>query len=161
MSGRARLLVPIGVCVVGALTNVTQALGDVTTNTSIPLSTSVFVPCANGGAGEIVDLSGELHTVMSLTVNGNNFSFKAHAQTQGVSGTGETTGAKYEATGVSQIQSSGSFVNGQAQSTSINRFDLIGQGPGNNLTLHQTAHVTINADGTTTVSFDNFSAECA
>jgi hypothetical protein len=44
--------------------------------------------------------------------------------------------------------------------TFINRFDIIGQGTGNNFTVHETAHITFNADGTVTVNFDNFSVEC-
>jgi hypothetical protein len=99
-----RILVLAGACVVGALVSVTGAQAAVITNTSTPLDLSVFVPCANGGAGEIVDLSGQLHTVISTTINGNNFSAKEHFQPQGVSGTGETTGAKYQGTGVTQTQ---------------------------------------------------------
>ncbi|MGZ4303509.1 MAG: hypothetical protein ACXVHQ_17435 [Solirubrobacteraceae bacterium] len=144
----------------GVLASVADAQAAVITNTSTPLSLSVFVPCANGGAGEIVDLSGRLHTMFSLTVNGNNFSSMEHFQPQGVSGTGEATGAKYQATGVTQTQSSGSFINGQAQQTFINRFDIIGQGPGNNFSVHETAHLTFNANGTATVFFDNFTTVC-
>jgi hypothetical protein len=32
----------------------------------------VFVPCAAGGAGELVDLAGPLHTLVSFTINGSN-----------------------------------------------------------------------------------------
>ena len=35
---------------------------------------AVFVPCADGGAGELVDLSGRLHTMIHFTINGNNVS---------------------------------------------------------------------------------------
>jgi hypothetical protein len=35
---------------------------------------SIFVPCAAGGAGELVDLSGPLHTLITFTINGNNVS---------------------------------------------------------------------------------------
>jgi hypothetical protein len=155
-----RILVLAGACVVGALASATVAQAAVIIKTSTPLDLSVFVPCANGGAGEIVDLSGRLHTVNSLTINGNNFSVKDHSQPQGVSGTGETTGAKYQGTGVTQDQFGGSFVNGQFHETNINRFDIIGQGPGNNLSIHETAHFTVNANGTLTVVFDKFSADC-
>ena len=65
-----------------------------------------------------------------------------------------------EVGGVTQTQSSGSFINGQAQQTFINRFDIVGQGPGNNFTTHETAHLTLNANGRVTVFFDNFSVDC-
>jgi len=129
-------------------------------NESIPFSAIVFVPCADGGAGENVDLSGNLHVLATLTINGNNFSLIMHDQPQGVSGTGETTGDKYQGTGVTQQSMKGSFQNGQANFTFIDRFDIIGQGPGNNFTIHETAHVTVNANGTVTVTFDNFTADC-
>src|SRR5438309_8184184 len=75
----------------------------------------VFVPCAAGGAGELVDLSGPLHTLITLTINGNNVSGTAHFQPQGLSGTGETTGDKYQATGVTKDSSfKASFQNGKA-----------------------------------------------
>ena len=37
---------------------------------------------------------------------------------------------------------------------------LIGQGPGNNLILHENFHVTILADGRVTSFHDNLSVEC-
>jgi hypothetical protein len=42
------------------------------------INLTVFVPCAAGGAGELVDLSGPLHTLITLTINGNNVSGTAH-----------------------------------------------------------------------------------
>ena len=122
---------------------------------------AVFVPCADGGAGELVDLSGRLHTMIHFTINGNNVSGVGHFQPQGISGTGETTGDKYQATGVTKDSSFKlSFQNGQANQTFVNNFRIIGQGSGNNLLVHEVAHITVNANGTVTVSHDNFSAEC-
>lgn len=49
--------------------------GAATTSTAsirFPISISVFVPCAAGENGEVVDLSGSLHVVFSFTVNKNN-----------------------------------------------------------------------------------------
>src|SRR5882672_6362567 len=121
---------------------------------------TVFVPCAAGGAGEVVDLSGPLHTLISFTINGNNVSGFFHFQPQGISGTGETTGAKYQATGVTQESFKNSLQNGQANFTYVNNFRIIGQGPGNNFLVHETMHFTVNADGSLTVFHDNFSIEC-
>jgi hypothetical protein len=64
-------------------------------NESIPITLSVFVPCAAGGAGEIVDLSGSLHVLITFTINGNHVSGRQQFQPQGLSGTGETTGLTY------------------------------------------------------------------
>jgi hypothetical protein len=130
----------------------------ITVNQSIPILLSVFIPCAAGGAGEVVDLSGNLHVLITETINGNNVS--GVFQPQGIGGTGETTGLSYQATGLTRTSFATSLQNGQANSTFINRFDIIGQGTGNNFTVHETAHFTFNANGTVTVNFDNFIFEC-
>jgi hypothetical protein len=129
-------------------------------NDKTVISLTVFVPCAAGGAGEIVDLSGPLHTSVSATINGNNVSGKFHFQPQGISGTGETTGDKYQATGVTQQTFKTSLQNGQANLTFVNNFRIIGQGPGNNFLVHENLHINVNANGTLTVSHDNFSIDC-
>jgi|SRR5579864_2658227 len=154
-------ILSVTVCLVAAMAFMTAPANAArVVNQSNQISLSVFVPCAAGGAGEMVDLSGPLHTLITLTINGNNFSEVMHFQPQGISGTGETTGAKYQATGVTEETTTGSFQNGQFKQTFVNRFDIIGQGPGNNFSEHETAHITINANGTVTVLFDNFGIEC-
>jgi hypothetical protein len=130
-------------------------------NDTTEINLSVFVPCAAGGAGELVDLSGPLHTLITFTVNGNNVSGVAHFQPQGLSGTGETTGDKYQATGVTKDTSfKVSFQNGQAQQTFVNNFRIIGSGAGNNFLVHEEAHITINANGVVTVVHDDLSIAC-
>lgn len=139
---------------------IVPASAAVTTNDVTDISLTVFVPCADGGNGELVDLSGPLHTVISFTINGNNVSGYYHFQPQGITGVGETTGITYHATGVTQASFKASFQNGQANFTFVNNFRIIGQGAGNNYLVHETLHMTFNADGTLTVSHDNFSIDC-
>jgi hypothetical protein len=129
-------------------------------NFAVPVDEVVFVPCANGGAGEDVHLTGSLHVLVHETVNGNRFNVKLHFQDQGVSGIGLSTGDKYRRTGATQERFGGSFVNGQFSDTFTNSFNVIGQGPGNNFLVHQTFHVTLNANGVVTAFVDNFSVEC-
>jgi hypothetical protein len=155
-----RNILILAVVAVSAFVLATSASAAVTENDKTDFSLSVFVPCAAGGAGEVVDLSGTLHTLVSATINGNNVSGYMHFQPQGVSGTGETTGDKYQATGVTQESFKTSLQNGQANLTFVNNFDIIGQGPGNNFLVHEDMHVTINADGTVTVTHDNFRSDC-
>src|SRR5437660_11554096 len=112
------------------------------------INLTVFVPCAAGGAGEIVDINGPLHTLITFTINGNNVSGKFHFQPQGISGVGETTGDKYQATGVTQETFKASLQNGQNNLTFVNNFRIIGQGPGNNFLVHENLHLNFNADGT-------------
>jgi hypothetical protein len=138
-----------------------SAAGSATTTTvsqSFPISLTVFVPCANGGAGEDVALSGNLHDLFSLTFNGSG---GVHVKTldnpQGVSGVGLTTGTKYQGTGVTQSE-----FNAQVgfETTFVNNFRIIGACPGNNFLVHENFHVTVNPDGTVTAFVDNFSVAC-
>lgn len=74
----------------------------VVVNVRSDITVSVFVPCADGGAGEVVELGGPLHTLITMNVNSNNASGGIHNQPQGISGLGVTTGDKYQGTGVTQ-----------------------------------------------------------
>jgi hypothetical protein len=136
-----------------------QALA-ITTNDFVPFAQVVVVPCANGGAGEQVLISGTLHLQDHITINGNRANIKTHAQPQGGTGVGLTTGDTYNATGVTQEQDSIPLINGAFEFTFVNNFKIIGQGPDNNLLVHQTVHVTITPDGVVTTVVDNLSVEC-
>jgi hypothetical protein len=104
-------------------------------------------------------LTGRLHVLFHVTIsNSGNFSLKEHFQPQGVSGTGETTGTKYQATGVTQDMTY--FGRVGVVFTFINNFRIIGQGPGNNFLVHQVFHITVNANGTLTSVVDRFKADC-
>ena|SRR5215469_5349732 len=131
-----------------------------TTVTKIPISIQVFVPCANGGVGELVDLSGNLNDLVHFSLdNSGGLHVTLHNNPQGVVGAGETTGAKYQGTGVTEEHFN--FSSGLPFTfTSVNNFRIIGQGPGNNSVVHENTHITINANGTITASVDNFKATC-
>jgi len=118
-----------------------------TANSFFPIELTVFVPCANGGLGEDVELSGTIHDLFHVTVNDNTVHVKTHDQPQGVTGTGLVTGDKYTAA-VGQ------------EETFINNFRIIGQGNGNNFLVHENFHITVNANGTITSFHDNFTVDC-
>ncbi len=118
-----------------------------------------FVPCANGGVGEDVFLSGDIHIVVHVTLDGHGGAhFDEIHNPQGVSGFGLTTGAKYRGVGGSPLDASNVRVG--EEHTSVRNLMIIGQGPGNNLVLHETFHITILADGRVTSFHDNLSLEC-
>jgi hypothetical protein len=139
---------------------IAPAYAGVQVNDRTEIALTVFIPCAADGAGEVVDLAGPLHTLISFTINGNDVSGYTHFQPQGIIGVGETTGNKYHATGITRESFKNSFRNGQASDTFVNNFRIIGQGPGNNFLVHETEHFTINANGSVTVFHDNFSVVC-
>ena len=136
-----------------------QATSD-TINQSIPVVLNQFVPCANGGAGEFITLTGNLHVLQHVTVNDNHVTFKTHFQPQGISGTGNTTGDTYHATGVTQETTTFQLDGGTYEDTFVNNFRLIGQGRGNNLLVHQVSHFTFNNNGELTSDHTTFSIDC-
>lgn len=144
----------------GGINAQAKAAISITSNEQINTEFSVFIPCANAGAGEFVVLTGTLHVLTTFTINGNNVRGKSHFQPQGISGVGLTTGDKYHATGVTQDEFKGSLVNGQFEGTQINNFRIIGEGRDNNFLVHQSSHVTINANGVLTTVVDNVVSDC-
>ena len=149
------------ICVLAILGVATDtASANVTIDDETDIFLTVFIACAVGGAGEVVDLSGPLHTVISSEINNNDVSGYFHFQPQGIRGVGEVSGIKYQATGVTQESFKTSLLNGQANLTFVNNFRIVGQGPANNFLVHETLHITVNADGTTSVVHDNFTVDC-
>ena len=134
----------------------------VTTNEQIDVTLFVFVPCANGGAGEVISVSGPLHVLTHTTISNSGMAHvKQHFQPQGLSGEGFTTGDKYQGTGVTQEEFNVDLRDGAPQTdTFINNFRMIGQGPDNNYLVHENFHVTVNANGEVTTVVDNFSVTC-
>lgn len=129
-----------------------------TVSSIFPIDIVVFVSCANGGAGEEVQLSGYLHDVFHVTfTSGGRFRLTFSDNPQGVSGLGLTTGAKYQGTGITRDSSGGQI---GLEDTFVNNFRIVGQGPGNNYLVHENFHITVLADGTVTSFHDNFSVEC-
>lgn len=147
------------------ITNGTSATPQATvtmTNVSIPIDLVVFVPCADNGMGEFVDLSGDLHILIHVTIsNSGRVTVKQHTQPQGISGIGQSTGDRYRGTGVTQSTQTFDGIDGfPFQTTLVNNFRIIGQGPGNNFLVHENSHITINANGEVTAEVDNLSVDC-
>ena len=155
------LAVALGLAGLARTTPVLAKATTFTDNVRVPINISVFVPCAAGGAGEIVDLSGPLHVLFHITVDNNGgVHIKTHAQPQGVRGVGQTTGDQYQGTGVTQDHFNVGSDGLPVTFTFVNNFRIIGQGPGNNSLVHETFHVTVNANGELTADVDNFRVEC-
>lgn len=130
----------------------------VTTDLKVPVNIPVFIPCAAGGAGELVVLQGNLHVLLRFTVSANGtIHTAAHFQPQGISGVGQTTGDKYQGTGVTQDEFNATVGH---EETFIDNFRIIGQGNGNNFLVHQTFHITFNANGTVTAFVNMLSVDC-
>ncbi len=93
------------------------------------------------------------------TSDSGNTTHKFHDQPQGIVGTGLVTGDTYHATGETQETVS---LKGAApyEFTYVNNFRIIESGPGNNFLVHETQHMTVNANGGITAQVDNVSVDC-
>jgi hypothetical protein len=143
-----------------ALGSATLAAVASTTSDVVPIDILAFVPCADGGAGELVQASGSLHVVITTVTDATGgILVRALFQPQGLVGVGLTTGDKYPATGGTQSTDRlGTPL--PAVITFINNFRFIGAGPDNNLLVHEELHVTINENGVVTVDDAKFSVAC-
>jgi hypothetical protein len=146
----------------GSCTDVssTAAVAPVASAETATSNISVPYDAVLNGCTEPIQFTGELHILFHSTLSSSgNYHVKFHFQPQGVQGTGLRTGAKYQATGVTQVEYN---FNGPLPFTEsyINNFRLIGQGPDNNLLVHENFHITINSNGDVTAVHDNFSVEC-
>ena len=114
----------------------------------------------SGGPGGVIydnQVDGTLHTVFHVTETPNGLRLSVHENPQGLTGTGLTTGDTYHATGSFNAHlhlAPGVTENFQRQ------YLLIGPGPDNNFTVHQTGHVTLTPDGDITADFDKITIEC-
>jgi hypothetical protein len=131
---------------------------EVTENLKVPTDIGVYIPCADGGAGELVTLSGDLHVLVRFTQSKQGgIHAGVHFQPQGITGVGDTTGDRYQATGVTQDQFNATV---GVEETFINNFRIIGQGTGNNYLVQNLFHITINPNGTLTAFVDRLSVDC-
>lgn len=127
------------------------SLSAAATSTSVPFAQINFVPCAAGGAGELVFLSGNLHIVTGVTVDKRGgLHVVTHFQPQGATGVGLTTGDVYQGNGVTRNSQNFNAGGLPITLTSVNNFRLVAPGPGNNLQVHQVTHITINENGVLT-----------
>jgi hypothetical protein len=142
---------------VGLMTaNLAQAA--VSSNGSVPLATSTFVPCANGGAGEVVNLTGSLHILATVTVDSAGGTHGTLLfNPQGVSGVGSVSGAGYRGTGQTVSTFSGKV---GVVSTLVNNFRIVGSGGAPSLQVHENVVLVVNANGALTASVDHLSVTC-
>jgi hypothetical protein len=123
------------------------AASSATTSQRLDNSHSGFVPCANGGAGENIQLTGVLHVTQHTTTSSSGkMVLHLTFNPQGTTGVGLVTGDTYRSTGVTGLIVH--FRDGQPVSnTYVNNFLLIGPGRGNNLRVKELIHVASNANG--------------
>jgi hypothetical protein len=151
-------LAVLAVAAAAALATANIAQAALSSNVSVPLTVTVFVPCANSGAGEVVSLTGSLHVLSTVTFDSAG---GVHGtllfNPQDVSGVGSLSGTAYRGTGGTLSTFS---ANVGTVSTFVNNFRIIGSGGAPALQVHENVAVIINANGTVVASVDNVRVTC-
>ena len=132
-----------------------------TSNTFVPFLVHTFVPCANGGAGEFVLVSGTAHKQSHQTITENRVITNVISlQPHGMTGVGAITGDVYHFVGTTRVSQSDQLTGGASTLTFINNLSFISRGPDNNLLIHQNIHVTVNANGEVSTFVRHSNIEC-
>jgi len=127
------------------------------------LSGSAQVPCALGGAGEEVLVSGTfLMVVRQETDAAGGTHFVLHANYDSLVGTGLTSGTVYHAVATEGDTSHNfdPFVGPPYSFTDTRHVRFIGRGPGNDFIIAETVHVTVNANDVVTAEHQDFRVDC-
>jgi hypothetical protein len=138
------------------------AASTTTTTEKIPINTT-FLPVGPGcEEAEPITLSGTLNVVVHETVKPNGgVTFKIQFNPQGVTGIGETTGTKYQGTGVTTTIVTFNSQNSQETETFVNNFNIIATKPAGISSIeHLVTHVTVNAQGEITADVFTQESSC-
>jgi hypothetical protein len=122
-----------------------------------PVAFTIISPCT----GHALSFSGDVVSMVKNTVTeAGHVLVTVHGHDSHVVGTDLTTGQTFRLNfsgGSSETyDASGAPLEFTVGITN----NFVGQGPGNNLIQHELEHVTINANGEVTVSFQHVSIEC-
>ena len=117
-----------------------------------------FIPCANGGVGEVVEGTEKFGFLVTETTDGaggthHHLTF----EDRGTSGVGQITGDVYRRVGATVETIN--FDRIPFEETALFIFDFRAPGRGNDFKIHELVHVTVTANGVT-ADVDNLTVEC-
>lgn len=97
-----------------------------TSTVAVPYENTVYVPCANSGAGEYVQLSGNTNFLYTISWTDHGFTFGYHANSYRIKGVGLSSGETFVASGNTEGQVAGSWINGQWIAITIDQLRVTG-----------------------------------
>ena len=156
----SRLLCLAASCALGLLSpGVLLGASSNHTKQDIVENLDIVIPADESCSGEDVQVFGTLTGTMQTTTDARGGLHVVFHLTPHLEAVGALTGLEYRAVGPLQ---SVSFVDGTGPQISIlvNIINLISPGSTDNLVLSEKAHVTVNANGTVTVEFDEIKGGC-
>jgi hypothetical protein len=133
------------------------AHGAVAEHLTIPLEGDVFTDLCEE---DLIHTGGNLHILITYTINDNNVSGNIQANPQGAKLVGLTTGAQYVGTGMFHEHFSESLDDGAATFNSVDNFRIVGKGQAPTYIYDAVVHTTINANGDATAEVSLMNEEC-
>jgi len=125
---------------------------------AVPFETTVFVPCANGGAGEDVRLTGFTNFIYGLVYTDRGFSLLYHDNVHQVKGVGLSSGESFVASGGTNGTVSGEWYSSQWVGNTTTQMKIVGQNT--RFTVIYKHHITVSQDGSVTVNNTEQTADC-
>jgi hypothetical protein len=125
---------------------------------AVPFENTVFVSCANGGAGEDVLLTGKTNFVYQMAWNENGFTMVYHDNVHEVTGVGLSSGENFAASGGTQGTVRGFWFSNQWVGTTIQQLRIIGQNT--SFTVNNKLQLVVTPDGKVTVNVREQTIDC-
>ncbi|HEX7905455.1 MAG TPA: hypothetical protein VF487_16395 [Chitinophagaceae bacterium] len=82
-----------------------------TSTVAVPYENTIYVPCANGGAGEYVQLNGYTNFLYTISWTDQGFTYGYHANYHQIKGVGLSSGQTFVASGNTEGQVAASWLN--------------------------------------------------
>ena len=143
----------------GTLSNQASSADVTSSEELVPYDQILFVPCAAGGLGEEVALSGSLKIVEQIVYNNHGFTLNYHVIAQGITGVGLSTGEKFQSSGGIKSTITGEFgEDGQYSRVFTQQLRIVGQN-----TVFKVVYktkITVTPDGKITTTIQDEKIDC-
>ena len=125
---------------------------------AVPFETTVFVPCANGGAGEDVRLTGFTNFIYGIIYTDSGFSLQYHDNVHQVTGVGLSSGESFVASGGINGTVVGVWYSTEWVGNTTTQMKIVGQN--SRFTVIYKHHIAVSQDGSVTVNNTEQTADC-
>lgn len=127
-------------------------------NTAVPFENTLFVPCANGGAGENVALTGKTSFVYEMAWTDHGFTMIYHDNSHEVTGVGLSSGETFTGSGGTEGVVMGSWVNNQWMGDMVRQMRIIGENTV--FRVNYKLHLIVTPDGNVVVNIREQTVDC-
>ena len=141
-----------------ASANVSPNASTRTSTVAVPFEYTVFVPCANGGVGEDVLLTGKTNLVYQMTWTDHDFTLVYHDNDHQVKGVGLSSGQTFTGSGGTNGTFMGAWVNSQWVGNFVEKTKIVGRNTV--FTITQKLHLKETPEGNVVVNIVDQTVTC-